>query len=160
MKGRIKVSAYWILAIVIVAASSASLARAQAAPDAEFKKLADAFVQGWAKGDAKAIVAVHTSDAVRLGGAGTPVTVGSAAIEAAMNAGLSGPYKGTILVITAEGSKQVAPNTYVGYGTYQITGGAPPPGAPVKGQYMNTMVRQQGRWLIAGSAVVPETPVK
>jgi len=160
MKGRIQVSAYWVLAIAIVAAGSASLLRAQATPDAEFKKLADAFMQGWAKGDAKAIAAVHTPDAIRAGGTNTPVTVGTAAIEAAMGAGLAGPYKGTTLVITAEASKQVAPDTYIGYGTYQITGGTPPPGTPVKGQYMNTMVRQKGRWLIAASAVLPETPVK
>src|SRR5215210_6834530 len=99
MRGRIQVSAYWILAVAVVAATSAAVVRAQATPDAEFKKLADAFMQGWAKGDAKAIAAVHTSDAVRVGGTGVPPSVGAAAIEAGMNAALSGPYKGTTLTI-------------------------------------------------------------
>jgi uncharacterized protein (TIGR02246 family) len=155
-----RVTACWIGALAVVVAGSVAVGRAQASPDAEFKKLADAFMQAWAKADAKAVAALHTSDAVRLGGSGTPATVGTATIEAAMTAGLSGPYKGTALVITAEGSKRVSPDTYIGYGSYQITGGTPPPGAPVKGQYMNPMVRQKGRWLIAASAVLPESPAK
>jgi len=160
MRGRIQVSAYWILAVAIVAATSAAVVRAQATPDAEFKKLADAFMQAWAKGDAKGIAALHTKDAVRIGGTGSPAVSGTAAIESAMNEGLSGAYKGTTLTITPDQSKQVAPGTYVGYGTYTITGGTPPPGAPLNGQYMNTMVRQSGRWLIAASAVIPATAPK
>jgi len=43
----------------------------------------------------------------------------------------------------------------VGHGSYEITGGTPPAGTPTRGTYMNTMVRQGGRWLIAASAVMP-----
>lgn len=53
------------VALVLGIAAQGSLV-AQATPDAEFKKTSDAFAQAWAKGNAKAIAALHTKDAVRL----------------------------------------------------------------------------------------------
>lgn len=133
---------------------------AQAAPDAEFKKISDAFAQAWAKGDAKAITALHTKDAVRLTGNGTPAAQGSAAIEQNVGTALTGPYKGSTLTIKSSPYRKVAEDTYVGDGTYEIAGGTPPARTPMSGQYMNVMVRQGGRWLIAASAVMPATPPK
>ncbi len=145
-----------VLGIVLLAglASHGKLA-AQTAPDAEFKKVADAFAAAWAKGDAKALTALHSKDAVRLSGNGDPAVKGAAAIEQAMAAVLSGPYKGTTLTITPNGFTRVTPDIYVGEGTYQVSGGTPPAGTPLSGQYMNTMVRQDGKWLIAAAAVMP-----
>ena len=128
---------------------------AQATPQAEFDKLAEAFSQAWAKGDAKAIAALHTKDAVRMT-AGQPAAKGTAAIEKAMMDALTGPYKGSTLTITSNSSTRVTDDIYVGEGTYRVVGGSPPPEAPTSGQYMNTMVRQGGRWLIAASAVMPD----
>ena len=129
--------------------------RAQATPDAEFKKIGDAFSEAWAKGDAKGIAALHSKDAVRMSGGDEPAVTGTAAIEKAMMDALSGPYKGTKLTITQEPATRVTADIYVGHGTYEITGGTPPAGTPTRGRYMNTMVRQGGRWLIAASAVMP-----
>jgi uncharacterized protein (TIGR02246 family) len=122
--------------------------------DAELKKLAEDFSQAWAKGDAKGIAALHTQDAIRLPGDGTVVT-GRAAIEQNYVPALSGPFQGSKLAIRANPAKQVTPDVYVGEGTYQVTGTAIPPGAPSSGQYLNTYVRQGGRWLIASSVVIP-----
>ena len=145
------------LGIIAVAGAVAAAAgvSAQGSPDADFQKIADAFSAAWGKGDAKGIAALHTKDAVRLGGTGEPAAKGTAAIEAAMAAAHSGPYKGTTLTIKSNGFTRVTPDVYVGEGTYQVSGGAIPPGTPTSGQYMNTMVRQGGRWLIAASAVAP-----
>ena len=154
MKVRIVVSRMVAAALVAGLAFEAS-ARAQASPEAEFKKIADAFTAAWAKGDAKGIAALHTKEAIRLGGTGTPAVVGTAAIEAALAAALSGPYKGTTLTIQANPSRRVSADTYVGEGTYTVAGGSPPPGVPTRGQYMNVIVRENGRWLIAAASVMP-----
>ncbi|HJR59925.1 MAG TPA: SgcJ/EcaC family oxidoreductase [Vicinamibacterales bacterium] len=127
----------------------------QAKPDAEFQKLADAFSQAWAKGDAKGIAALHTKDAVRVAGTGEPAVVGTEAIEKALAAALTGPYKGSTLVIKPNQYNRVSADTYVGEGTYEVQGGAIPAGTPTRGQYLNTMVRTGGVWRIAASAVMP-----
>jgi uncharacterized protein (TIGR02246 family) len=127
--------------------------RAQAGVDAEFKKLVDAFVQAWNKGDAKGVAALHTADAIRLNTDGT-VVVGRAEIEKGMATAFAGPMKDARLSVIEGKRSQVAPDVYVGEGTYEVTGGAPaPPGMTNKGHYVNTVVRQGGRLLIASSAV-------
>ena len=161
MRGRAQIVVCRVMGIaLLVGGVTAVSVRAQATPDAEFKKIADAFSDAWAKGDAKALAALHTKDAVRMAGNGEPAVVGTAAIEKAMTATLTGPFKGSKLVITPGKNYRVTADTYVGEGTYEVTGGTPPPGTPTRGQYMNTLVRQGGRWLIAGSAVMPVTAPK
>jgi uncharacterized protein (TIGR02246 family) len=143
--------------VMLTALAGHSPALAQGNPEADFQKIADAFSAAWAKADPKGIAALHTKDAVRLTGNGEPAIKGAAGIEAAMAAAHAGPYKGTTLTITSNGFTRVTPDVYVGEGTYQIAGGSVPAGTPTAGQYMNTMVRQGGRWLIAASAVMPAT---
>lgn len=156
MNGRKNAIACRVLGVALLLGVAAhGSATAQGNPEAEFQKLADAFSAAWAKGDAKGIAALHTRDAVRVAGTGEPAVKGPAAIEQAISAGLAGPYKGTTLTIKSNGFTQVTPDAYVGEGTYQITGGAVPAGAPTGGQYLNTMVRQGGKWMIASSAVMP-----
>lgn len=155
MKRNVQITVCRVAVIVLLAGAAVTGARAQAAPEAEFKKLAAAFSEAWAKGDAKGIAALHTKDAVRLSGGGDPASVGTAAIEQAMTAALTGPYKGTTLTINPNASHRVDDHSYIGEGTYEVVGGTPPPGVPTRGQYMNTMVRQGGRWLIAASAIMP-----
>ena len=141
-----------MLGVVLLMSSGSSL-RAQAGVDAEFKKLVDAFVQAWNKGDAKGVAALHTTDAIRLNADGT-VVVGRAEIEKGMTAAFAGPMKGSKLMVTEGKRSQVAADIYVGEGAYDVTGGAPaPPGLTNKGRYLNTVVRQGGRLLIASSAV-------
>ena len=155
MNERIRVLACRVLGITLLLGLAAhGPVAAQGKPDAEFQKIADAFTAAWAKGDAKAIAALHTKEAVRVTGT-DPVVKGTAAIEQALTAALAGPYKGTTLVIKPNGFTQVSPDTYIGDGTYQVSGGAVPAGVPTSGQYLNTMVRQGGKWMIAAAAVMP-----
>jgi uncharacterized protein (TIGR02246 family) len=132
-----------------------------AATDPELQKLADEFAQAWAKGDAKALAAMHTEDAIRIPGDGQ-VIAGRGAIEKSFAEGLSGMWKGSKLTITSGQSRQVAPNVQVAEGRYQITGGTPVAGAPTGGQYLNTVVRQDGRWRLASTAIIapPPPPMK
>jgi len=142
-------------AVLLAVVTAPGVVRAQATPDAEFKKIGDAYAAAWAKGDAKAIAALHTKDAMRMGGDGQPPVNGSAVIEQGMGLALSGPYKGSTLTITSNSSKRITADTYVNEGTYSITGGTPIPGSSGRGQFMNVFVRQGGKWLIAVSVVMP-----
>jgi len=144
--------------VAAVLMMSGAVLRGQATMDADFRKLADQYAEAWAKGDAKAIANLHTPDALQITGDGR-LAVGRTAIEAAVSQGLSGPSKGSTLIITQGQSKAVSRDVYVGEGTYEVTGGA----APSKGRYLLTFVRQGDRWLIASSAAtltLPATPVK
>jgi uncharacterized protein (TIGR02246 family) len=142
----------WTVGVALMMGSSLPV-RAQAGLDTEFKKLVDAFVQAWDKGDAKGVAALHTTDAIRLNTDGT-VAIGRAEIEKGMATAFAGAMKGARLVVTEGKRSQVTSDVYVAEGSYAVTGGAPaPPGMTNKGHYVNTVVRQSGRLLIASSAV-------
>jgi uncharacterized protein (TIGR02246 family) len=144
--------------VAAVLIMSGAALRGQANMDPEFRKLADQYAEAWAKGDAKAIANLHTPDALQITGDGR-LSVGRSAIELAASEGLSGPSKGSTLIITQGQSKAVSKDVYVGEGTYEVTGGT----APSKGRYLLTFVRQGDRWLIASSAAImtlPAMPMK
>lgn len=138
---------WWAVAAVLLMVGAA--VEGQGNMDAEFKKLADDYASAWARGDGKAIANLHTADAVRISADGQ-LTIGRAEIEKAVTEALAGPMKGTKLIITQGQSKAVAADVYVGEGTYEITGLTSAP--PAKGRYLNTLVRQGGRWLLASNA--------
>lgn len=146
-------------AVLVVGMALGAHAQVKPNADAELKKLADEFAQAWGKGDAKALAALHTQDAIRIPGDGQVVS-GRAAIEQNLSQGLSGIWKGSTITITPGQTRQLTADAAVGEGRYQITGGAPPAGAPASGQYLNTYVRQGGRWLVASSAVIPPPPAR
>jgi uncharacterized protein (TIGR02246 family) len=142
-----------LIAAAIIVAGAVGAAAQEKGPDAEFTKLADEFSRAWAKGDAKAIAALHTDDAIRLPGNGQ-VIAGRAAIEANYSQGLSGPWKGSKIEITPGRTLRLTDDAYVSEGRFQITGGSAPTGVPTSGQYSNAFVRRGGRWLVASSAVI------
>jgi uncharacterized protein (TIGR02246 family) len=152
---RIVVGRVLVGALVLGAVTLASAA--PQAPDAELQKIADAFMAAWAKGDAKGLAALHTKEGVRVTSGTEGAVVGTAAIEQGLATILAGPYKGTTLSIKTNKFHRVDADTYVGEGTYQLSGGSVPPGTPTSGQYVNTMVRQGGEWKIAASVVMPAT---
>ena len=64
--------------------------------------------------------------------------------------------KGTKLVVTPGDERAVNADLAMTSGTWEITSSTPPPpGAATKGTYLNTLVKQGGKWLIAGSAPIP-----
>jgi uncharacterized protein (TIGR02246 family) len=129
-------------------------AAAQSAKNPELQKIADAFVAAWNKGDAKALTALHAENCIRADSSGQTLA-GRAAIEEGFTKAFAGPLKGTKLVVTPADERTITPDLAVTSGTWEITGGTPPPGGASKGTYINTMVKQGGKWLIASSAPIP-----
>jgi uncharacterized protein (TIGR02246 family) len=125
----------------------------QAPTDGELRRLANAYSQAWAKGDAKALAGLYTTDAVRVAIDGR-VSVGRKAIEQVMIETLTGPYRGTKIGFVEGQTTRAAQDAYVSEGSFQVSGGMPPVEFPGRGRYMNTLVRLNGRWLIAGQAIM------
>jgi uncharacterized protein (TIGR02246 family) len=139
--------------VLLVALAIAPIIHGQAPTDAELRRLAEAYAQAWAKGDAKALAGLHTAEALRIGADGK-VAVGGAAIQQAFSEALNGPYRGTKISLTAGQTTRAAQDVYVSEGTFQVGGGMTPAGVPTRGRYLQTLVRVSGRWLIAGDAPV------
>jgi uncharacterized protein (TIGR02246 family) len=145
----------WVAGVTLLTSLMAGGAlQGQAPSDGEVRRLTEAYAQAWAKGDAKAITALHTGEALRIGLDGK-VTVGRAAIEQAFSAAFASAYRGSKIGLTPGQTARAAQDVYVAEGTFQIAGGMPPPGSPTRGRYLNTLVRTNGRWLIAGNAFLP-----
>lgn len=144
------------LLIAAVAVFGATQPRAQTGRNPEIQKLADAFVAAWAKGDAKGIAALHAENAIRSTPEGV-IYVGRAAIDKAFTETFAGPFKGTTLVVTPGEERTINADVVVASGTYEVTGGNVPAGVATKGIYVNTLVRQGGRWLLVSSAPVGVT---
>ena len=145
--------------VVVAAMMVSARTGAQAPPD--MQKLAAAFEQAWAKGDAKGLAALHTADAMRLSPDGQ-VAVGRAAIEQSFADAFAGPFKGSKLSIKSGQTKRVSGDVYVNEGTYAVSGVTLPPGVPSAGRYFNTVVQQGGQLLLASSATqsTPAAPSK
>lgn len=147
-------------AALVIALQTGIALRAQAPTDGELRRLADSYTQAWARGDAKALAILHATEAIRIGADGR-VAVGRAAIQLALQESLTGPYRGTRLGVTPGQATRAGQDVYVAEGTYQIAGGMPPADAPTRWRYLQTLVRMNGRWLIAGDAVIsPPRPPK
>jgi uncharacterized protein (TIGR02246 family) len=142
--------ATWGSAIAVL---SVTLLQAQAGRNPEIQKTTDAFVSAWAKGDAKSLAALHAENAIRSTPEGL-IQVGRSAIEKSFSDAFAGPLKGTTLVVKAGEERTINPDVVVASGTYEVSGGNMPPGAATKGIYVNTLVRQGGRWLVVSSAPV------
>lgn len=126
---------------------------APATPAADIQKLADAYASAWAKGDVAALAALHADTILRVDGTGK-VTSGRAALEADFTKNFAGPWKGTTLVVTPGATVPVTADVAVSQGTYEVKGVKDAAGQPVavRGSYFNTVVRRDGRWLLAGNA--------
>jgi uncharacterized protein (TIGR02246 family) len=144
-------------AVVVSIAMLAGGLHAQEPTNAELRRLADAYAQAWAKGDAKGLAGLHTTEAMRIGPDGK-VVVGRAAIEQAMTEALTGPYRDTKIGLTTGQTTRVSQDVYASEGTFLVLGGLPPASSPTRGRYLNTIVRLNGRWLIASHATIPRPP--
>ena len=139
----------WIAAIAIAVMSAAAGAQ-QADPDAQ--EVADAYTAAFNKADAKAVAALYVADATRLGPDGQLI-VGRAAIEKSYMDAFAGPLKGGKLSLQPGRSQAVAPGVKVIDGRFDVAGAA-----PVKGRYVNTMLKQGANWLLASVVTIPDPP--
>jgi uncharacterized protein (TIGR02246 family) len=110
------------------------------------------FAAAWARGDGEAIARSYTEDAVRIG-TGQETMMGRAAIQKYFAGTLAGPSKGSKIALRVLGTRPLSSDVAVVYGTFDVTGPA-----ARSGRYLNTIVRQQGGWLIASSGVVVDQP--
>jgi uncharacterized protein (TIGR02246 family) len=141
------------VAVVLAIVSAPLSARMQDPTDGELRRLAESYAQAWAKGDARALTALYTSDAIRVGPEGQ-IAIGRAKIEQNLSGMLNGPFRGSKIVLTYGVTGRAAQDAYVAEGTYNIAGGIPPAGIPTRGRFMQTIVRSSGRWQIAGDGVL------
>ena len=139
----------WIAAIVVFALSVAVGAQKG---DPAAQKLADEYSAAFNKGDAKALAALYTANAMRLGPDGQ-VLSGRAAIEKTYAEGFAGPLKGTKLTLEQGGVQAVTPDVKVMEGRFAAVGVT-----TIKGRYVNTLVRQGKTWLLASVVTVPDPP--
>jgi uncharacterized protein (TIGR02246 family) len=137
-------------------------------PPPELQKLVDTYAAAWAKGDASAIAALYASNAIYID-SGTVVMRGRSEIEAAFKKRFAGELKGTKLTISPGQNQQLTPDVRIDEGAWQISGPMPPAEAATTqpratgaaanaGRYLNTYMRDQGKWVIASTASIPEPP--
>jgi uncharacterized protein (TIGR02246 family) len=142
------------VALAVAVAVPAYLAGQQSV-NPEYQKVMDAFTAAYNKGDAAGIGAIYAEDGLRVAPDGA-VLSGRAAIQENYGAALMGPMKGAKIKLTASGSRQLTPDIHVVVGTWEITGGQ---AGPISGKYINTLVRKDGAWRIAGNmAMRPAMP--
>jgi uncharacterized protein (TIGR02246 family) len=140
-------------AALFIALQTGSVVHGQAPTDAELGRLSQAYAAAWARGDAKAVASLHATEAIRIGADGR-VAVGRVAIEQAVREALGGPYRTTKISLSPGQTTRAGQDVYVSEGTFQIGGGMPPAGVPTRGHYLQTLIRVNGRWLIAGDAAI------
>jgi len=146
-----------VFAAVLV--TSIAPARAQS-QDPAMDKLAKDWASAFARGDAKTLAGVYTENAVRLTPEGGKV-VGRAAIEKEFATNFAGPWKGATIKIDVGASEAVGPDIAVNEGTYEVTGATTPdgkPAPPIKGQYLNTVVKKDGAWMLVSNASLAPPP--
>jgi uncharacterized protein (TIGR02246 family) len=139
----------WIAVMVIAAVSAAVGAQTG---DVDAKKLAADYEAAYNRGDSKALTALYTPDAIRLGPDGQMIK-GRQAIEKAYVENFGAASKGAQLSLQVGGTQVVSPDVRIMDGRYSTTGAN-----PVKGRYVNTVVRTGSTWLLASVVTVPDSP--
>jgi uncharacterized protein (TIGR02246 family) len=147
-----KIRAAAIAAVLILIASVHAAAQQ---PNPEIQKTMKQMEAAFNKGDAKALGALYTTEALRISSTGGFIQ-GRAAIEKDAAESLTGRYKGMKLVLHSGKTQMLTPDVAVIEGTFEITGGS----APGRGRYLNTLLREGGQWRIASAVNVRDAAAK
>lgn len=143
------------LAVFAIGVAVPAFLAGQQSVSPDYQKVMDAFTAAYDKGDAAGIGAIYAEDGLRVAPDGT-VLSGRAAIQQSYAASLAGPMKGARIALTATESRQLTPDIRVVVGTWALSGGQ----MPLSGKYINTLVRKDGQWRIAGNmAMQPAAPL-
>lgn len=127
--------------------------------DPALDKLAADWAAAFARGDAKALAAFYTENAVRVSPEGN--SVGRSAIEKEFVSNFAGPWKGAKITINVGSVQPVTADIAVNEGSYEVSGLKTPdgkPAPPVMGKYLNTIVKKNGAWVLASNAAVAAQP--
>jgi uncharacterized protein (TIGR02246 family) len=127
--------------------------------DPAMDKLAADWAAAFAKADAKTLASLYTENAIRITPEGGKV-VGREAIAKEFASNFAGPWKGATIQIHVGTLEHVSPDTAVNEGTYEVMGVKGPDGKPmpIKGSYINTIVKKNGAWVLASNAAVLPAP--
>jgi uncharacterized protein (TIGR02246 family) len=147
-----------LLAFALVVLAAVPSIQAQALPAADqaaLNKLRADYAAAWAKGDAKAVAALFTADALDINAA-AEVYSGRAAIEKDLVESLAGPVKGTTLKITSAPERALKPDVAIGHGTFELHKGTEVVQA---GHYAIVYVKTATGWQITSlTGFVPQPP--
>jgi uncharacterized protein (TIGR02246 family) len=139
----------WLALAVALAVCTAASAQSK---DADIQKVLDHYQAAFNNADSKAIGALYTADAIRVGPDGQLLS-GRAAIEQSYAEGFAGPLKGSTLTIQSGRIQMVTSDVKLSEGRFSAGGS----GSPTTGRYVNTLVRQGGQWLLASVVTIPDT---
>ena len=151
-----------IMIAAVLTCTAAPSVRAQALSAADqtaVVKLAKDYEAAWAKGDAKAVAAFYTTDALDINDQ-AHVTKGRAAIEqdlvTAMAGPMNGPMNGSTIKIMSSIGWALRPDVAIVHGSYTIHMGKD----VVNGHWIATDVKgKDGAWSIATlTGFIPQAP--
>lgn len=147
-----------IMIAAVLTCTAAPSVRAQALSAADqtaVVKLAKDYEAAWAKGDAKAVAAFYTTDALDINDQ-AHVTKGRAAIEQDLVTAMAGLMKGSTIKIMSSIGWALRPDVAIVHGTYTIHVGKD----VVNGHWIATDVKgKDGAWLIATlTGFIPQAP--
>lgn len=139
-----------VLAVVLLTGAAATVRQS----DPDLNRLTEQYQAAWNKGDAKAVGALYSQNAMRTQANAAPLA-GRAAIEQFFVKSFAGDWKGTKLTLKPGRSQEVTPEIRIMEGTWEVSGGT---GGPQRGRYLNTVVREGGEWRLLSVATIPDTP--
>jgi len=139
----------WLAATVALALCTLASAQNK---DGDVQKVLDQYQAAFNNADPKAIGALYTADAIRVGPDGQLLS-GRAAIEQSYLEAFAGPLKGSTLTIQSGRIQTVTADVKLIEGRFSAGGS----GSPTTGRYVNTLVRQGGQWLLASVVTIPDT---
>lgn len=113
------------------------------------------YQRAWAKGDAKGLSALYTANAIRV--ADGQQAIGRPAIQQMFETNFGSIWKGTKVTITTGRTEALGTDVRLQEGTFEVTGAS---GPPLRGRFLNTVVREGGQWRIAGLAAMSQAPPK
>jgi len=116
----------------------------QAADEAMIRKAVESYVAAFNQGDAKALAALWSPEAVYTNPASGEQAVGREAIEKQF-AGVFADAKGAKLEAKTESVRFVSPNVAVEQGTAKVIR---PDQAPEESEYTAVYVKREGQWLL------------
>jgi uncharacterized protein (TIGR02246 family) len=127
-----------------LAAASGAEANRQAADEAAIRKAVEAYVAAFNQGDAKALAAMWSSEAVYTNPLSGEQVVGREAIEKQF-AAIFAEAKGIKLEAKTDSLQFVSPNVAVEQGTAKVIR---PDQAPEESEYTAVYVKREGQWLL------------